>query len=111
MYYDYIQIRQNVIKKLQKYKNHNAKTLLSWTPTPPPQSRHLLQRGPLGLYALYQAKNLLWITKHIRMSHCTVQSGSDVTDDLVWVGRMYGPLLLNNNLLVGRDMTGWTSVV
>jgi len=47
----------------------------------------------------------LWITKHIRMPHCTVHSGFDVVDDLVWVGRLSGPLLLNNNLLVGRDMT------
>ena len=105
MYYDYIQIRQNVIKKLQKYKSYTVKTLLTWTPTPPPRRRHLLQHAPLGLYALHQAKNLLWITKHIRMPHCTVHYGSDVDDDLVWVRRMYSPLLLNNNLLVGRDMT------
>jgi len=36
------------------------------------------------------------------MSHCTVHSGPD---DLVWVGRMSDPLLLNNNLLVRRDRT------
>ena len=102
MHYNYIQIRQNVIKN---YKSHNAKTLLLWTPTPPPQNRHLLQHAPLRLYALHQAKNLLWITKQIRMPHCTVHSGSDVADDLIWVGRMYDPLLLNNNLLVWRDKT------
>jgi len=43
--------------------------------------------------------------KHIRMPHCTVQYSSDVVDDLVWVRRIYGPLLLNKNLLVRRDRT------
>jgi len=43
--------------------------------------------------------------KHNKMSHCTVHSGPDVADDLVWVGRMSDPLLLNNNLLVRRDRT------
>jgi len=43
--------------------------------------------------------------KHSRMRHCTVHSGSDVADDLIWVGRMFSPLLLSKNLLVRRDRT------
>ena len=99
MYYDYIHIQQ-CQKKPRKYH----KNLLVWTPTPPLRSRHLLHHAPLGLAALHHAKNL-WITKHIRMCHCTVHSGSDVADDLVWVWRMSGSLLLNKNLLVGRYKT------
>jgi len=37
------------------------------------------------------------------MPYCTVHSDPDVVDDLVWVERMSGPLLLNNNLLIRRD--------
>jgi len=88
-------------KKPRKYH----KTLLPWTHTPHPRSRHLLHHAPLGQDALHQTHNLLWIMKHNRMPHCTVHSGSDVVDDLVWVGRMSGPLLLNKNLLVRRDRT------
>ena len=73
--------------------------------TPPPRSRHLLHHAPLRLYAPHQANNLLWIMKHSRMPHCTVHSGYDVVDYLVWVGRMFGPLLLHKNLLVRRDRT------
>ena len=43
--------------------------------------------------------------KHSKMRHCTVHSGSDVADDLVWVERVFGPLLLDKNLLVRRDRT------
>jgi len=32
-----------------------------------------------------------------------LHSASDVVDDLEWIGRMSGPLLLNNNLLVDRS--------
>jgi len=32
-----------------------------------------------------------------------LHSGSHDVDDLEWIGRMSGPLLLNNNLLVDRS--------
>jgi len=86
-----------VIKKPRTYHKTYSRELLLII-------RDLLQNAPLGLDALHHAKNL-WIIKHIKMPHCTVTSGYDVADDLVWVERMSGPLLLNNNLLVGRDRT------
>jgi len=39
------------------------------------------------------------------MPHCTIHYGSDVQNNLEWVGKLSGPLLLNNNLLARRDMT------
>jgi len=97
--YIIIHIRKNVIKKLQIYKSHKIK----------PYSHGLwllllLHHTILGSDALHNAENQ-WIWKHIRNPHCTLHFGSVVVNDLEWVWRLSDPLLLNNNLLVERDMS------
>jgi len=70
---------------------------LSW-------NRLFLRHAILRPDALHNVGNKrIW--KHIRMPHCTIHSISDVLDDLEWVGNLYDSPLLNNNLLVRRDMS------
>jgi len=76
--------------------------LISWTPTPPQRSRHLVKHGIIRLDALQNAEKE-WIWNHLRNLHCMLHSASDVADDLEWVERMSDPLLLNNNHLVDRS--------
>jgi len=86
------------------YKSHNVKTLLPWTPIPPPRSWHLVKHDIIGLEALENAAKE-WIWNHLKNLYCMLHFASHVVVDLEWIERMYGPLLLNNNLLVGRDGT------
>jgi len=104
------QIPQKCHKNIEKYTNV-LKTLEQDpnphvdydTPTPLPRSRHLLQHAILSPNALHNADNCR-IRIHITNPHSVVYYGSDVSDDLEWVKRLFGPLLLNNSLLVERDM-------
>jgi hypothetical protein len=72
--------------------------------SPPPRNRILLQHAILRLDALHNTDNER-ILKHIRNPHSTIHSAPDVLDDLEWVGNLSDPLLLNNNLIVRRDIS------
>jgi len=74
------------------------------TPSPPPRNRLLLHNYILWPNALHNADKER-MCKHIRMRHSTIHSAPDVVNDLEWVGKLSGPLLLNNNLFVRRDMS------
>lgn len=87
-----------------KYTNVVKKTILLWTMTHSshPGNRILLQHAILLLDVL-QRTDKEWI--HLRILQCWLDSGSDVRNNLEWVGNMSDPLLLNNNLLVRRGMS------
>ena len=87
-------------------KSHKNKTLLllQWTMTPRPPSGNLLmvKHAILGPEALQNAEEE-WIWNHLWNLHRMLHSVSHAANDLQWIGRMSGPLLVDENILVERS--------
>ena len=83
------------------------------TPTPPPWNLLMVKNTILGPGALQNAEKE-WIWNHMWNLHRMLHSVSHAADDLQWIKRLSGPLLVNKNILVdrsGKDNVGlWSRV-
>jgi len=72
------------------------------TPRPPSWNRMLVKHAIIGTEALQNVEEE-WIWNHLWDLHHMLHSASDAANDLRWIGRMAGPLLVNKNILVDRS--------
>jgi len=89
------------IKYYEYTKSPKNKTLLLWTPQPPPRNRLLVKHDVIGTNALQNAEKE-WIWNHLWNLKCMLHSVPHGAKDLPRIRRMSAPVLVNKNIVVDR---------